>query len=395
MNLRPITLIGIVVSMVTGVAMGITGYRAWLAEPLASDPARAFDEVLRQVQANYVSEVSQDDLMVSALRGMLDDLDDHSLFLDRRDFQDLQADTSGEFGGIGIELGLNDGYFTVIAPMDGTPAARAGLRAGDRIVAVDGASLKGEKLIDVVQRLRGEPGTEVALDIRRDDTSSTVTVERAVIALASVDARLLEPGFGYVRISQFQSGTAAAFEEALADLERSSGEDGLHGVILDLRDNPGGVLQASVAVADTLLERGMIVYTEGRLPSSRHTYRASAGDVLDAAPVVVLMNRGSASAAEIVAGALQDHGRATVMGSTSYGKGSVQSVMPVSGEQAIKLTTAYYFTPSGRSIHQAGIDPDVAHDRGEESAEAYDARLLSDALGLLKERAGSRLHARL
>jgi carboxyl-terminal processing protease len=395
MNLRPITLIGIVVSMVTGVAMGITGYRAWLAEPLASDPARAFDEVLRQVQANYVSEVSQDDLMVSALRGMLDDLDDHSLFLDRRDFQDLQADTSGEFGGIGIELGLTDGYFTVIAPMDDTPAARAGLRAGDRIVAVDGASLKGEKLIDVVQRLRGAPGTEVALDIRRDGTPTTVTVERAVIALASVDARLLEPGFGYVRISQFQSGTAAAFEEALADLERSSGENGLHGVILDLRDNPGGVLQASVAVADALLERGMIVYTEGRLPSSRHTYRASAGDVLDAAPVVVLMNRGSASAAEIVAGALQDHGRATVMGSTSYGKGSVQSVMPVSGEQAIKLTTAYYFTPSGRSIHEAGIDPDVAHDRGEESADAYDARLLSDALGLLKERAGSRLHARL
>jgi len=395
MNLRPITLTGIVVSMVTGVAMGITGYRAWLAEPLASDPARAFDEVLRQVQANYVSEVSKDDLMVSALRGMLDDLDDHSLFLDRRDFRDLQADTSGEFGGIGIELGLTDGYFTVIAPMDGTPAARAGLRAGDRIIAVDGDSLQGEKLIDVVQRLRGEPGTEVALEIRRDAERTTVTVERAVIALASVDARLLEPGFGYVRISQFQAGTAAAFEEALAGLERSSGEDGLHGVILDLRDNPGGVLQASVAVADALLERGMIVYTEGRLPSSRHTYRASAGDVLDAAPVVVLMNRGSASAAEIVAGALQDHGRATVMGSTSYGKGSVQSVMPVSGEQAIKLTTAYYFTPSGRSIHDAGIDPDVAHDRGEESAEAYDARLLSDALGLLKERADARLHARL
>lgn len=395
MNLRPITLIGIVVSMVTGVAMGITGYRAWLAEPLASVPARAFDEVLRQVQANYVSEVSEEDLMISALRGMLDELDDHSLFLDRRDFRDLQADTSGEFGGIGIELGLTDGYFTVIAPMNGTPAARAGLRAGDRIVAVDGDSLKGEKLIDVVQRLRGEPGTEVALEIRRADERTTVTLERAVIALASVDARLLEPGFGYVRISQFQSGTAAAFEEALADLEQISGEDGLHGVILDLRDNPGGVLQASVAVADALLERGMIVYTEGRQPSSRHTYRASAGDLLDAAPVVVLMNRGSASAAEIVAGALQDHGRATVMGSTSYGKGSVQSVMPVSGEQAIKLTTAYYYTPSGRSIHHAGIDPDVAHDRGEESAEAYDARLLSDALGLLKERAGSRLHARL
>jgi len=395
MNLRPVTLIGIVVSMVTGVAMGITGYRAWLAAPLASDPARAFDEVLRQVQANYVADVSEDDLMVSALRGMLDDLDDHSLFLDRRDFRNLQADTSGEFGGIGIELGLTNGYFTVIAPMDGTPAARAGLRAGDRITAVDGASLKGEKLIDVVQRLRGQPGTEVALDIRRDETQSTVTVKRAVIALASVDARLLEPGFGYVRISQFQSDTAAAFEEALADLKQASGEEGLHGVILDLRDNPGGVLQASVAVADALLERGMIVYTEGRQPSNRHTYRASAGDVLDAAPVVVLMNRSSASAAEIVAGALQDHDRATVMGSRSYGKGSVQSVMPVSGQQAIKLTTAYYYTPSGRSIHDAGIDPDVAHARGEESAETYDARLLNDALGLLKERAGARLHARL
>ena len=395
MNLRPITLIGIVISMVTGIGLGITGYRTWLDAPPASGHARAIDEVLRHVRANYVTDVNERDLVVGALRGMLDGLDDHSAFLDERDYRDLQADTSGEFGGIGIELGLEDDYFTVIAPMYGTPAERAGLAAGDRITAIDGEGLKGWKLVDVVDRLRGEPGSELRLEIRRGEATRIVTLERAVIELASVEARLLEPGFGYVRIAQFQVGTAAAFERALDDLAAESGEAGLAGLVLDLRDNPGGVLQSSVEVADALLDRGMIVYTEGRQPSSRHTSRASAGDALAAAPVVVLVNRGSASAAEIVAGALQDHGRAVVMGSRSYGKGSVQSVMPVSAHRAIKLTTAYYFTPSGRSIDHAGIEPDVVVDRAEESAEDYDARLLGDALEVLRQRSASRLHARL
>ncbi|MEQ8857022.1 MAG: S41 family peptidase [Pseudomonadales bacterium] len=394
MNLRPLTLIGIVISMVTGIALGITGFRTWLDQPRSSADGRTFEEVLDHVSANYVSEVDRDDLVLGALKGMLGELDDHSLFLDTGDYRDLQADTSGQFGGVGIELGISDGYFTVIAPIDGTPAERAGLQAGDRIVAIDGETLRGRKLIEVVERLRGTPGSSVTLNIGAPEPAREVTLTRATIELASVTARLLEPGFGYVRISQFQVGTGPAFDAALDEL-RAGSPGGLRGLILDLRDNPGGVLQASVAVADALLDQGMIVYTEGRLPSSRHTYRASAGDAMRAAPVVVLMNRGSASAAEIVAGALQDHGRARVMGSTSYGKGSVQSVVPVSGNKAIKLTTAYYFTPSGRSIHQTGIDPDLPNERTDESRADYDARLIADALALLKQDSGDRLHARL
>lgn len=394
MSPRPLTLVGIVISMVTGIALGITAYQAWLAHEVRGNHARAIDEVLQRVESSYVDTVDRDELVANALRGMLDNLDEHSLYLDRGAFQDLQADTSGRFGGIGIELGLVDDYFTVIAPMDDTPAAAAGLRAGDRLLAVDGEALRGRKLLEVIGRLRGAPGTEVRLRIERDrEPARDVALTRAVIETDSVASRLLEPGFGYIRISQFQVGTGPAFEAALEALgERAGGR--LQGLVLDLRDNPGGVLQASVAVADALLEDGMIVYTEGRLPSSRHTYRARAGDVLDDAPLVVLVNGGSASAAEIVAGALQDHGRGTVMGTRSYGKGSVQSVLPVAGDQAIKLTTAYYYTPNGRSIHHAGIEPDLPRERRDESDEAFDARLVNEALALLKAHAGERLQAR-
>ena len=395
MNLRPITLIGIVMSMVTGIALGITGYRSWLGPDRESAYGQAFDEVLRHVHANYVDEVDKDELVVSALKGMMQGLDDHSLFLDRRDYDDLQAETSGHFGGIGVEIGLADEFFTVIAPIDGTPAERAGLQSGDRILAIDQDSLKGKKLIDVVGRLRGEPGSTVTLRIERNrETARDVVLTRATIELDSVTAQLLEPGFGYVRITQFQVGTGPAFESALADLKSQSGS-ALEGLVLDLRDNPGGVLQASVAVADTLLEDGLIVYTEGRLPSSKLRYRAAGGDALNGAPVVVLINRGSASAAEIVAGALQDHGRAVLIGDTSFGKGSVQSVVPVSGDQAIKLTTAYYFTPQGRTIHQTGITPDRVRERGSLTSSDYDAALLAEALQILKQRAPDRLHARL
>jgi carboxyl-terminal processing protease len=394
MNLRPITLIGIVISMVTGIALGITTYRAWLDQGMESDHARAFDEVLSQVHANYVDDVEKDQLMRNALRGMLGELDDYSLFLDTGDYHELQADTSGRFGGIGVEVGLQDEYFTVIAPMDGTPAARAGLQAGDRIVEIDHQPLKGRTLVDVVNQLRGEAGTDVHLRIRRDGEASDVSLTRAVIEVASVQGRLLEPGYAYVRISQFQSGTGAAFDNLVKDL-RAKSDGHLQGLVLDLRNNPGGVLQACVSVADSLLEDGLIVYTEGRLASSKRTYRATKGDVTGGAPVVVLVNRGSASASEIVAGALQDHGRATLLGTRSYGKGSVQSVMPLTGDQAIKLTTAYYFTPSGRSIHHAGIEPDLARARGDESASAYDERLITDALTVLKDSTADRLHARL
>jgi carboxyl-terminal processing protease len=395
MTLRPLVLLGIVVSMVTGVALGILGHRAWLA-PLAetSSYARDFDRVLSEVHDNYVDEVPKDQLIRNALRGMLDRLDDHSGFLDPGEFGNLQVETTGSFGGIGIEIGLQDGWITVVTPLDGTPAAAAGLASGDRILEIDRKSQKGVRLTDAVQSLRGRPGTRVHLRLRRGSGGEPwdVVLTRAPIELASLTARMLEPGFAYVRISQFQVQTGTAFERALADLKVRSG-GALDGLVLDLRDNPGGVLQASVAVADALLAEGLIVYTEGRQESSRLKFRAAAGDALDGAPIVVLINQASASAAEIVAGALQDHGRAVVMGTRSYGKGSVQSVVPVPGDQAIKLTTAYYYTPGGRSIHRAGIVPDIERPARPESGALDDEHIVSEALAVLKGRAS--FHARL
>lgn len=391
MQLRPITLIGIVLSMVSGVALGITGYHKWLDYRGESAESQAFDEVLNQVHASYVSEVDRRDLVSSALRGMLDDLDGHSNYLDQGDYVDLQEETEGRFGGVGVELGLVDDYFTVIAPIDDTPAAQAGLAAGDRIIALDDESLTGRKLMDVVDMLRGEPGSEVTMTIDREESEPfEVTLTRAEISVASVKGELVEPGYGYIRISQFQSNTGKEFGDVLDTLIEEN-DKALDGLILDLRNNPGGVLQASVTVADTFLTDGLIVYTEGRLPSSHLKYRASGRDALLGKPIVVLINGGSASAAEIVAGALQDHHRAQLLGVTSYGKGSVQSVMPLSGDRALKLTTAYYYTPNGRTIHKSGIEPDVVFETSED-----DAALMNEALAILKtteSREG--LHARL
>ncbi len=394
MHLRPITLIGIVLSMVTGIALGISGYHKWLDFRGESPESQAFDEVLNQVHSSYVNEVDRRTLVSSALRGMLDELDDHSNYLDERDYADLQDETNGRFGGIGVELGLVDEYFTVIAPLDDTPAAVAGLKPGDRIVALDSESLAGRKLMEVVALLRGEPGSDVDLTIDRDaEDSFDVTLTRAEITVASVRSKLIEPGYGYVRISQFQSDTAREFNRALEQLADEN-EQELDGLILDLRNNPGGVLQASVSVADTFLSDGLIVYTEGRLPSSHLKYRASGRDALAGKPIVVLINAGSASAAEIVAGALQDHDRAKLLGVTSYGKGSVQSVMPLTGDRALKLTTAYYYTPNGRTIHKAGIEPDVVFEDGDN-----ESALMAEALALLKkeetEQPTEGLHARI
>jgi carboxyl-terminal processing protease len=392
MHLRSLTLTGIVISMVTGIAMGISGYRMWFADDPETRHTRAFDEVLSQVQENYVEEIGPDELVEHALRGMLDGLDSYSDFLDIGDFDNLQAETTGHFGGIGIELGLVDGYFTVVAPLDGTPASKSGLLSGDRLVSINKESLKGSKLIDVVGKLRGKAGSKVAITYKRGaEKPVTTTLTRAVIEIASVRGRMLEPGFGYIRISQFQTSTSQDFAAQLAELEAKQELDGL---VLDLRNNPGGVLQASVDVADTFLKDGLIVYTEGRLPSSHLRYRASGRDRLKGAPIVVLINHGSASAAEIVAGALQDHERATLLGSKSYGKGSVQSVLPLSGERALKLTTSYYYTPSGRSIHELGIEPDIAVAPQDDPTDDT-ALILDQALALLKQEHVNRLHARL
>jgi carboxyl-terminal processing protease len=330
-----------------------------------------------------------------ALRGMLDNLDAHSNYLDPDDYSNLQAETSGQFGGVGIELGLVDDFFTVIAPLDDTPASAAGLQSGDRITKIDDQTLRGKKLMEVVKLLRGEPGSTLQLRIVREETTPfNVTLTRATIEIASVKGHLIEPGYGYIRISQFQSRTSEDFARQLKDLIRDN-KAALDGLVLDLRNNPGGVLQASVAVADTFLEDGLIVYTEGRLPTSRLKYRASGKDVLDGAPIVVLINEGSASAAEIVAGALQDHKRAKLVGTKSYGKGSVQSVMPLSGNRAIKLTTAYYYTPEGRSIQKIGIEPDILVEFSVVTADHYDEVLMARALAVLKEDSADGLHARL
>ena len=404
MHLRALTLVGIVLSMVSGIGLGIIGYHAWLDNRSDSAEAQAFGEVLNQVHASYVDEIDRMDLVNSALKGMLGNLDAHSNYLDVNAYDDLQEETNGRFGGVGVELGLLDDFFTVISPIDETPASRAGLQPGDRITELDGTSLRGRKLIEVVELLRGEPGTPIELTIFRhsDSTSFEVSLTRAEIVVASVKSNLIEPGYGYIRISQFQSNTGAEFSKALKSLRREN-EAGLDGLILDLRNNPGGVLQASVSVADAFLTDGLIVYTDGRLPSSHLKYRASGRDALDGKPIVVLINAGSASAAEIVAGALQDHERAQLLGTKSYGKGSVQSVMPLTGNRAIKLTTAYYYTPSGRSIHHKGIDPDILFDFEKQpdgqdfpDAQSLEQELMGKALSLLKGATpDASLHARL
>jgi len=400
MTLRPLTLIGIVISMVMGIAMGIGGYRAWMVEDGESSYAHTFDEVLSQVYDSYVAKVEKQALVDSALKGMLHDLDNHSDFLTSNDYHDLQVETTGQFGGIGIELGFVDDQFTVIAPLDGTPASEAGLIAGDRLTQINHDSLTGKRLIEVVSMLRGEPGTSIDLQITRADLPPRdVRLTRRVIEIASVRSELLEPGYGYVRISQFQSATSEEFTDAITGLMEAGGGS-LQGLVLDLRNNPGGLLQASVAVADALLTDGLIVYTEGRMPSSHLRYRASGEDMLHGTPVVVLINEGSASAAEIVAGALQDHARATLLGSKSYGKGSVQSVMPIADDRAVKLTTAYYFTPSGRSIHNIGIEPDVHFDpdvpfEPADKADLNNDQVLAAALAFLKKERATTLHAKL
>jgi carboxyl-terminal processing protease len=318
------------------------------------------------------------------------------VFLDTGAWDDLQSETTGEFGGVGIELGMVEDRFTVIAPIAGTPAEEAGLLPGDRIVELDHEPLAGQPLPDVVKRLRGEPGSMVHLRIERPEASEPWDVElmRSLIHVESVSARLLEPGYGYVRITQFQVQTGDEFADALQDLNQQAGGK-LRGLILDLRNNPGGVLQASVAVADALLTDGLIVYTEGRQPSSVLKFRAARNDLLDGAPVAVLINEGSASAAEVVAGALQDHGRAVLIGTRSYGKGSVQSVVQVTDDEAIKLTTAYYYTPNGRNIHHSGIEPDIERaPTAKELAEGDDQQLFAEALDVLRG-SGEGLHARL
>lgn len=331
-----------------------------LAKMVPFEELRTFTEVFHKIKSDYVEEVDDKTLLEHAISGMLNGLDPHSGYLTPDVYQEIQIGTTGEFGGLGIEVGMENGFVKVIAPIDDTPAQRAGIQAGDLVVRLDDTPVKGMTLTDAVKIMRGKPGTSIKLTIVREseDKPITVTIVRDIIQVKSVKSRTLEPGYGYVRISHFQSHTREDLRKAIRKLKKKS-KQRLKGLVLDLRNNPGGILNAAVAVSDAFLTRGLIVYTEGRVDDASFKFRARRDDWLNGAPMVVLVNGGSASASEIVAGALQDHKRAVIMGSKTFGKGSVQTILPMNGGAALKLTTARYYTPSGRSIQAQGIEPDI------------------------------------
>lgn len=378
MTLRFITLFGIVASIVTGIALGILGLRHWTGDGDAVRQSRLIEKAAEYIQSHYVEDLPDDQLVNDALGGMLDGLDEHSRFLDRRAFERLQAEAEGEFGGIGVQLALVGGYFTILAPLDGTPAAQAGLAAGDRLIAIGGESLRGRRLVEVVDLLRGPRQTPVQLTLLRSGKRLQHTLTRARIEMQSVDGRWLEPGFALVRIARFLKTTGNRFAGVIGVLQRQGAIDGL---ILDLRGNPGGVLGASVDVADALLAKGLLVCTESRPESQPLAHRATVDDLLPGVPVAVLIDADSASGSEIVAAALKDHGRAIVVGTRSFGKGTVQSLLPLADKRALKLTTGYYFRPNGASIDAQGVVPDV------ELAASGDEAAFAAALKVLKDQA--------
>ena len=322
---------------------------------------RAFAEVFGRIKKDYVEPADDKTLLEDAIRGMVGGLDPHSSYLSEDEYKELQVGTSGEFGGLGIEVGMEDGFVKVISPIDDTPAQRAGVEAGDLVIRLDDKPVKGMTLSEAVKIMRGKPGTPIVLTIVREGANQPLKIKvvRDIIKVASVKSRMLDEGFGYIRISHFQARSGDDVLKALASLKKENKQENLKGLVLDLRNNPGGVLNSAVSVSDAFLTDGLIVYTEGRVADSKLKFEAAPDDALDGAPIVVLVNGGSASASEIVAGALQDQKRAIVMGSQTFGKGSVQTIIPVNKRAAIKLTTALYYTPSGRSIQAEGIVPDI------------------------------------
>lgn len=355
--------------------------------PLPVEELRAFADVFNAIKQGYVEPVEDKKLINHAISGMLSGLDPHSAYLDAEAYKELQVGTHGEFGGLGIEVGMEDGFVKVISPIEDTPAYRAGVKAGDLIVKLDDTPVKGMNLNDAVKRMRGKPKTDITLTIARKGEQKPVVLKitREVIKVQSVKSKVVEPGYGYLRVAQFQENTAQAVVEHLGKL--SKGNE-LKGLVLDLRNDPGGLLHGAVGVAAAFLPSNtLVVSTDGRTEDAKREYRASPEDYLRGTredflktlpqgartlPMVVLVNAGSASASEIVAGALQDHKRAVVMGTQTFGKGSVQTILPLNASTAIKLTTARYYTPSGRSIQAKGIEPDIVV---EESANGSSRRL--------------------
>ncbi len=356
--------LGTVIGLTTSISLNVFAFKA-NNPTIPLEQIKKFSEVYSRIKRSYVEEVDDKKLISNAISGMLTGLDPHSSYLDEDAFTELRVGTSGEFGGLGIEVGMENGFVKVISPIDDTPAYKAGLHAGDLIIRLDDKPVKGLTLSDAVKIMRGKPGAPIELLVVREgkDKPFKVKIIRAIIKIKSVKHRMLEPGFGYLRISSFQSKTTAGVAEALNKL-KAMNKGKLKGLVLDLRNNPGGVLNGAVGVSDTFLDNsGKIVYTEGRVADAAMRYDATPGDMLDGAPIVVLVNQGSASASEIVAGALQDHKRALIVGKKTFGKGSVQTVLPLDSKTAVKLTTARYFTPSGRSIQAEGITPDIKIER--------------------------------
>ncbi|MFK7861876.1 MAG: S41 family peptidase [Granulosicoccus sp.] len=331
------------------------------ANELPLEQMRTFTDVFSRIKNDYVEEVSDEELLEYAIRGMLNGLDPHSAYLNTEEFNELRIGTTGEFGGLGIEVGMEDGFVKVVSPIDDTPAARAGIESGDLIIRLDDTPTKGLSLNDAVKLMRGKPGSILALTIIREgeDKPLTIDIKRDIIKVTSVRNRILEQDFGYLRISNFQTKTTADMLKAIKKMNSEADNGKLRGLVLDLRNNPGGVLSGAVGVSDAFLNDGMIVYTDGRESDSKLRYDATDGDVLNGAPLVVLVNGGSASASEIVAGAMQDHGRGVVLGSKTFGKGSVQTIQDLPAGGAVKLTTSRYYTPNGRSIQALGIEPDI------------------------------------
>jgi carboxyl-terminal processing protease len=357
--------VGIAIGLSLGLAHGVLADKP--AAPGADLPwqdARMLAAVLERVKHDYVNPVDDHQLLQAAIRGMVASLDPYSAYLDGDEYDEVKISSSGRYFGVGIELSIEDEQVVVIAPFDGSPAAQAGIRSGDIIVTIDGIPVNTNTLADTIGRMRGAEGTPVKIGIMREGNAEPMvfTLKRSRVDLHSVRGEMLEPGLAYLRISQFSETTGDDLNATLKDLRKHNGAP-LKGLVLDLRDNPGGVLEAAVAVADAFLDSGVIVTAKGRTPDSKFEMDATPGDVLNGAPIVVLVNGGSASAAEIVAGALKDQHRAKLMGRTTFGKGSVQTIIPLSDDRAVKLTTSLYYTPSGVSINHRGIAPDIELER--------------------------------
>jgi carboxyl-terminal processing protease len=364
--------VGGAISLAFGPAAGVCAQKsdnksdkpAAVSTDLPWQDARTLADVLERVKHEYVNPVDDHQLLQAAIRGMVSSLDPYSAYLDGEDYDEVKIMSTGEYSGVGIEVSMEDEEVVVVSPFEGSPAAAAGIRPGDIIATIDGVPVNTTTLADTIGRMRGKEGSSVKIGILREGSAEPLqfTLKRSRVELHSVRSELLEPGMGYVRISQFSETTGDDLEAALKALRKHNGAP-LKGLVLDLRNNPGGVLEAAVSVSDTFLDSGVIVTAKGRTPESKFEMDATPGDALNGAPIVVLINGGSASAAEIVAGALKDNHRAKLMGRTTFGKGSVQTVIPLSGDRALKLTTSLYYTPSGISINHRGIAPDIELER--------------------------------